>query len=92
MHRDLCMPNDADEIRSVSSPKSINPVITSELGGVGSSTASLGAATERQRIGSHSSSSVPGGGSGEDVIATRKPRHYFSGTFFLDSVAGHVLN
>lgn len=81
------LPSDADEIRSVSSPKSINPVITTELVGGGSSTTSVGgsaSATERQRIGSQSSSTVvPGGGSGEDVVARRKPRHYFSGTLIV---------
>lgn len=55
----------ADEIRSVSSPKSINPVITSDSGGVISGGSS---SSERQRIDSHGS------------VTTKRPRHYLTGT------------
>lgn len=70
----------AEEIRSVSSPKAIHPVITSELVGVATERS---LPTERQRIGSQSSSNhsatVGGPASGGDVVG-KKPRHYLSGT------------
>lgn len=76
-----------EEIRSVSSPKSINPVmITSELVGVAAER-SANVTAERQRVSSQSSSNniAPtagggGGGSSEDVALAKKPRHYLSGT------------
>lgn len=81
----------AEEIRSVSSAKSINPVlITSELVGVATERSVPSTTYERQRIGSHSShtaaAAVTGGG-GEDVVVVgtgKKPRHYLSGTFLGD--------
>lgn len=82
-----------EEIRSVSSPKSINPVITGELTGIATERSSA-TVVERQRVGSHSSgsrdSTAGGGGSGAgvEVVTGKKPRHYLSGTSRCFFVSG----
>lgn len=88
----ICRLVPTEEIRSVSSPKSINPVITSELVGVATERTAV-STSERQRIGSqssHNASSTGGAamerGSAGDLAVRKKPRHYLSGTFYVDSL------